>query len=159
MFLSFFFSSFKFSFSEVFHFKSVSKFYYSYSIVSLSTTDKFLKEEILFDNTNNATCVSLKLHPLYGKECNYDPSLEYSLGICGPLRCFYRKCLSCVDGMVDYADNKVCFYQEWSYNFYLYDYLGDSSAILLSLLLVILIIWITFTITQKSLLLCLYLCK
>lgn len=66
--------------------------------------------------SDNATCVHVKQHPLWNADCPYEPSTKDSSdGFCGPgLRCFAHKCLPCMDGMIDYADGKVCVMNEWT---------------------------------------------
>eukprot|EP01080_Neovahlkampfia_damariscottae_P007262 gene7262-11580_t len=60
------------------------------------------------------TCRLIKTHPLYQKDCNFDLDLkETKFGICGPLRCYNKKCVSCIDGMIDYSDFKICIFGEW----------------------------------------------
>jgi len=68
--------------------------------------------------SDNGECIQIKSHPLWAAQCPYEPSTtDPNDGFCGPgLRCYNHQCLPCVDGMIDYADGKVCVMNQWTYN-------------------------------------------
>jgi uncharacterized membrane protein YuzA (DUF378 family) len=67
--------------------------------------------------SDNATCIHVRNHPLYGRACPYELGGNTAEGFCGPgLRCYLKKCLPCQEGSIDYSDGKRCVDNLWTKN-------------------------------------------
>ncbi|KAL9651829.1 hypothetical protein ABK040_000177 [Willaertia magna] len=68
--------------------------------------------------SDNGTCIHVSKQPLYRTSCPYEIKAKKTKnGLCGPgLRCLQHVCKQCIDGMVDYADGKICINGLWTYN-------------------------------------------
>jgi hypothetical protein len=94
--------------------------------------------------SDDAKCVHLRNHPLYGAPCPYELGGKTSFGLCGPgLRCFMKKCLPCWDGMVDYSDGKKCYNNLWTVSDWDSVFFQPAPTILISLMGIV-VIYIMF---------------
>lgn len=91
--------------------------------------------------TDDATCAYIRTHPLYNADCPYEPATSSGSSFCGTgLRCYRHKCLPCLDGMVDYADGKVCVMNVWTYDRWV-NVINEPTPTILSVMVVLVLVY------------------
>lgn len=91
--------------------------------------------------TDDATCEHIRTHPLFNADCPYEPATSAGSSFCGTgLRCYHHKCLPCLDGMVDYADGKVCVMNVWTYDRWV-NVINEPTPTILSVMLVLVLVY------------------